>query len=85
MMSKDTISITNSSISVEDVGKLTEKLTELNSRVYLEFDNQRINARSVMGMILLTFKASYEQEITVVAEGGDEEQAIRLVKELFIK
>lgn len=85
MMSKEVVSITNSSISTEDISKLVEQLSKLDSRVYLEFDNQRINARSLMGMILLSFKATYEQEITVVAEGGDEDQAIALVKGLFIK
>lgn len=84
-MSKELVSITNSSISTEDISKLVEQLSKLDSRVYLEFDNQRINARSLMGMILLSFKATYEQEITVVAEGSDEEQAIQLVKGLFIK
>ena len=84
-MSKEVITVTNTDISEKSVGELCEKLSKLDSRVYLEVENQRINARSLMGMILLAFKATYEQEISIVADGSDEEKAIELVKELFVK
>ncbi len=83
-MTKEVISITNTDITEERLAKLCEQLTRLDCKVFLEIDEQRINARSLMGMILLSFKATYEQEVTVVADGRDEAKALELVKGLFL-
>jgi len=83
-MNKEVISITKSNITEEEVGELCERLSKLDCGVYLEIDGQRINARSLMGMILMTFKASYETEVTILTDGRDAEKASEEVKGLFL-
>lgn len=49
--------------------------------IYLEKDKDRINAKSIMGII--TLGASYGTELKIVAEGDDEEAAAAALARLF--
>jgi phosphocarrier protein len=49
--------------------------------IYLEKDKDRINAKSIMGII--TLGASYGTELKIVAEGDDEEAAAAALTRLF--
>ena len=44
------------------------------SKVYVEVENKRVNAKSIMGMMTLGLPAG--AEITVIADGADEAKAI---------
>ena len=48
--------------------------SQYESRVYVEVENKRVNAKSIMGMMTLGLPAG--EEITVIADGADEEKAI---------
>ena len=52
------------------------------SKVYIQVDNKRINAKSIMGMMSLALQEG--DEVTVVAEGEDEEKAAEGIK-TFLK
>ena len=54
---------------------------EYDSEVYLEKDEMRINGRSIMGII--TLGAGYNSEITVMADGEDETDAVDAIVALF--
>jgi phosphocarrier protein len=60
---------------------LVREIMKYKSDVYFEKDDERINAKSIMG--LLTLGASYGTEIKVIAEGPDEDAALAAVKKLF--
>jgi phosphocarrier protein len=60
---------------------LVKEIMKYKSEVYFEKDDERINAKSIMG--LLTLGASYGTEIKVIAEGEDEQAAVDAVKKLF--
>lgn len=74
---KENIVITKE-IAAKEIGNLCEKLSKLDCRAYIEQDNQRVNARSIMGMIAVNLKKG--QDITIIADGTDALEAIKLIK-----
>lgn len=51
------------------------------SRVFLEKAGNRINAKSIMGII--TLAASYGSKVKIIADGADEQAAAEAIKALF--
>jgi phosphocarrier protein len=51
------------------------------SHIYLEKEGDRINAKSIMGVI--TLAAAYGTEIKIIAEGADEQAAVDALVKLF--
>ena len=51
------------------------------SRIFLEKSGNRINAKSIMGII--TLAASFGSKIKIIAEGADEQAAADAIKALF--
>ncbi|MDR0502099.1 MAG: HPr family phosphocarrier protein [Treponema sp.] len=51
------------------------------SNIYFEKNSDRINAKSIMGII--TLGASYGTRINIIAEGEDEELALDTLVKLF--
>jgi phosphocarrier protein HPr len=49
--------------------------------IYLERGNDRINAKSIMGVI--TLGAAYGTQIKIIAEGEDEQAAVETLVRLF--
>lgn len=52
--------------------------SQYDSRVYVEVENKKVNAKSIMGMMTLGLATG--EEITVSAVGDDEEQAIEHIE-----
>ena len=48
--------------------------SKFNSRIYIMLDNKKVNAKSIMGMMSLGMVEG--EEVSVTAEGDDEEEAI---------
>ncbi|GHV73901.1 phosphocarrier protein HPr [Spirochaetia bacterium] len=62
---------------------LVQTAKDFQSNIYLEKGNDRINGKSIMG--ILTLGASYGTEIKVIAEGADEQAALDAMVKLFNK
>jgi phosphocarrier protein len=60
---------------------LVQAAKDFKSSVYFERDNDRINVKSIMG--ILTLGASYGTELKIVAEGEDEKKAVETLVRLF--
>ena len=60
---------------------LVQTSKDFKSTIYLEKDNDRINGKSIMGII--TLGASYGTEIKIIAEGPDEQAAVDAIAKLF--
>jgi phosphocarrier protein len=60
---------------------LVQASKDFKANIYLEKNNDRINGKSIMG--ILTLGASYGTEIKVIAEGEDEEAAVEAIVKLF--
>ena len=55
------------------IALLVQEASQYDSQVYIEVDNKKINAKSIMGMMSLGLEKGLN--ITVVSDGSDEEAA----------
>jgi len=60
---------------------LVQATKNFKSNIYIEKDDYRINAKSIMGII--TLGAGYGTELKIIADGEDEEKAIEILIKLF--
>jgi phosphocarrier protein HPr len=83
-MTQRRITITNrAGIHARPAAMLVQTANRFSSDIYFEKDSERINGKSIMGII--TLGATYESEISIIAEGEDEKQAVDALAELFAK
>ena len=61
------------------VAFLVQVASQFESSIYIEYDNKRINAKSIMGM--MTVNLSNGKEVNVSADGSDETEAINKIEE----
>lgn len=61
--------------------QFVQTVLKFNCEVYLQKDGQRINAKSIMG--LLTLAASQGTHIIVVCEGEEAQDALNAVRDLL--
>lgn len=60
------------------IAMFIQTASQYDSRVYIEVENKKVNAKSIMGMMTLGLAAG--EEITVSAAGADEQQAIEHIE-----
>ncbi|MCE1205877.1 MAG: HPr family phosphocarrier protein [Spirochaetia bacterium] len=60
---------------------IAQTAVKFTSRVFLEKGGNRINAKSIMGII--TLAASFGSVIKIIADGPDEQAAAEAIKALF--
>ncbi len=60
---------------------LVQTATKFVSRIFLEKDRERINGKSIMGVISLG--ATYQTTLKIIADGEDEAVAIDAIARLF--
>ena len=60
------------------IALLIQTASQYDSRVYVEVEDKKVNAKSIMGMMTLGLAAG--EEITVSAAGADEQQAIEHIE-----
>jgi len=61
--------------------KLTKLASQFTSEVFIAKGARRVNAKSIMGVMMLA--AGKGTVVHVQAEGGDAQQALDAIKELF--
>ena len=61
--------------------KLVSLASEFDSEITLQRNGQQINAKSIMGLMMLA--AAKGAEIELCADGKDEKQAVRALSELI--
>ncbi|MCL2440721.1 MAG: HPr family phosphocarrier protein [Treponema sp.] len=60
---------------------LVQTTKNFECNIYIEKGSDRINAKSIMGII--TLGAAYGTELKIIAEGKDEETAVETLVKLF--
>jgi phosphocarrier protein HPr len=60
---------------------LVQTATRFYSRIYIEKDRERINGKSIMGVISLG--ATYQTTLKIIADGEDETEAVEAIVRLF--
>ncbi|MCM1185590.1 MAG: HPr family phosphocarrier protein [Lachnoclostridium sp.] len=64
------------------IALLVQEASKYESKIYIEEASKRVNAKSIMGMMSLSIDAG--AEVTVTAEGVDEQEAVDAI-EKFLK
>ena len=64
------------------IAHLVQEASQYDSTVYIEMDNMKIKAKSIMGMMSLTLLPG--EEITVVANGTDEKEAAAGIERFLV-
>jgi len=81
-MTTRTIIIQNrAGIHARPAAMLVQETKNFSSTIYFEKGKDRINAKSIMGII--TLGAAYGSEIKIIAEGEDEQAAVEALVHLF--
>ena len=73
--------VNRAGIHARPAAVLVQVAKDFKSSIYFEKGNDRINAKSIMG--ILTLAATYGTEIKIIAEGEDEEKAVETFIRLF--
>lgn len=67
-----------SGLQARPVAVLVQVASQYESKIYVEIDNKKVNAKSIMGM--MTLGLSTGESVVVSAEGTDEEAAIENIE-----
>jgi phosphocarrier protein HPr len=81
-MTTETITICNrAGIHARPAALLVQATKDFLCNIYIEKGNNRINAKSIMGII--TLGAAYGTELKIIADGEGEEAAVKTLVRLF--
>ncbi len=83
-MLKKVAEIVNSlGIHARPASMLVKLASTFDSKVELEKDDVKVNAKSIMGVLMLASEQG--DKVTIIAEGKDEEKAVNSLVELIEK
>ena len=68
-------------LEARPVALLVQVASQYGSEIYVESDNKKVNAKSIMGMMTLSLYAG--DTVTVSASGADEEEAIANIEKFL--
>ena len=81
-MEKEKIRIKNKlGLHARAAAKLSHLANNFSSNIFLIFNGDRVNAKSLLG--ILTLAAAVGNDIEIEAEGKDESDAVSQIKDLF--
>lgn len=79
MITKD-IQISNVTMKeAHPAAVLVQLASQFESSVYIDVQDRKVNAKSIMGMMSLTLNAG--DELTIITKGADEEPAMDRIEE----
>jgi phosphocarrier protein HPr len=81
MVEKTTIILNRAGIHARPAALIVQTAGKFKSRITLQKGDDRINGKSIMGII--TLGAGFETEIRIIAEGEDEAEAVEAIDRLF--
>lgn len=68
-------------LEARPVALLVQVASQYGSEIYVESDNKKVNAKSIMGMMTLGLYAG--ETVTVSANGEDEEEALANIEKFL--
>lgn len=81
-MIEKTLPITNKlGLHARAAAKLSHLSNTFNSDIYLIYHEDKVNAKSLLG--ILTLAATVGNDVTIVANGDDEQNAVDTLADLF--
>ena len=70
-------------LEARPIALLVQEANQYSSTVYIEVENKKINAKSIMGMMSMALLNG--EEVVIDAEGEDEEAAAAAIEEFLTK
>lgn len=83
MTKKDVVVRLDSGLETRPVALLVQMASQFESEVYIESENRRVNAKSIMGMMTLGLDPG--TEVTISANGSDEKEAMDQIEAYLTK
>lgn len=81
MVERDLEVINRLGLHARAAAKLVHAAGLFSSQVYLAMDGEEVDAKSILGILLLA--AAQGSEVTIRCDGPDEQQALTAIAELF--
>ena len=82
-MVRKPVTIRNSmDMEMRPIARLVQEASQYKSRIFIEMNDKKINAKSIMGMMSLELCTG--ESLTLEAEGEDEEQAVNGVEAFLV-
>ncbi len=81
MFSKDVVLSNKTSLHARSASRFVQIANNYKSEIYIKKGNTKIDAKSIIGV--LTLGASRGSKITIIADGKDEEEAVRALSDLI--
>ncbi len=81
MEERDVVIKNRAGLHARPAALLVQTANKFESHISFEKDTDRINGKSIMGII--TLGASYNTKLKIIAEGADEEEAVNAIAALF--
>lgn len=82
MIKKPIVIRSKQELNARPIALLVQEASQYDSKVYIEVDNKKINVKSIMGMMSL--QVADGKQVTVIADGGDEQEALSGVERLLV-
>ncbi len=74
MIQKDIQIKLSGGLEARPIAVLVQVASQYESTVYLQIDNKKVNAKSIMGMMSLGLNSG--EQVTVLVDGADEQDAL---------
>jgi len=68
-------------LSARPAALFVQVASKFDSRIWVEIDSKKVNAKSIMG--IMSLGVGQDDEITIIIEGDDEENALKALTELI--
>ena len=65
-------------LEARPIAVLVQVASQYDSSVYLQIDNKKVNAKSIMGMMSLGLNTG--EDVTVLVDGADEKEALENIE-----
>ena len=79
MISKNITINISTDMEARPVALLVQVASQFESNIYVEVEDKKVNAKSIMGMMTLSIVPG--EEVTIITKGVDEEEAMDKIEE----
>ena len=79
MISKNITINIPTDMEARPVALLVQVASQFESNIYVEVEDKKVNAKSIMGMMTLSIAPG--EEVTIITKGVDEEEAMNKIEE----
>ena len=83
LIEREVLIINRAGIHARPAAKLVRTASSFSSDIFLESGGERVNGKSIMGII--TLGATYHTTVKIIADGDDEEAAVAALQDLFAR